>query len=342
VNNVLTDVAGLRVGHAQNEVLRSGVTCVLFDSPAIAAISLLGGAPAARESALLGLDMTVERIHAVVLSGGSTFGLDATSGVQAALREDFALLPPSLGTRVPLVVQASLFDLTNGGDKAWGRYSPYADLGYAAARAARGGDFPLGSVGAGTGATTATVKGGLGSASMVTPCGCTVAALVAANPIGSATVGDTGFFWAAPFEQGQEFGGLGLPPRIPPEDLRLRMKPPSWGTTIGIVATDAALTAAQAHRLAVAGQDGVARAVLPAHLAGDGDTIFAAATGMRAPVASQQQLAELCLAATMVTARAIARAIFAARYFGQPGEQPCWHTRFGQGSQVAPAEQELS
>jgi len=232
---------------------------------------------------------------------------------------------------VPLVVQASLFDLTNGGDKSWGRYSPYADLGYQAAREARGDDLLLGSVGAGTGATTATVKGGLGSASMITPDGSTVAALVAANPIGSATVGDTGFFWAAPFEQGQEFGGLGLPPRIVPEDLRLRMKPPSWGTTVGIVATDAALTAAQAYRLAVAGQGGVARAVLPAHLAGDGDTIFAAATGVCASVATQAQLAELCLAATLVTARAIARAIFAARSLGRPGEQPCWHSRFGLG-----------
>jgi L-aminopeptidase/D-esterase-like protein len=159
---------------------------------------------------------------------------------------------------------------------------------------------------------------------------------VAANPIGSATVGDTGFFWAAPFEQSQEFGGRGLPSSIAAGDLRLRMKPPAWGTTIGVVATDATFTAAQAHRLAIAAQDGVARAVLPAHLAGDGDTIFAAATGLRAPVASLEQLAELCLAATLVTARAIARAIFAARSNGRPGEQPCWHTRFGQPTGDAP------
>jgi L-aminopeptidase/D-esterase-like protein len=165
---------------------------------------------------------------------------------------------------------------------------------------------------------------------MVTPGGYVVAALVAANPIGSATVGDTGFFWAAPFEQGQEFGGLGFPPRIGADDLRLRMKPPSWGTTIGIVATDADLTPPQANRLAIAGQDGVARAVLPAHLAGDGDTIFAAATGARGPVSSLEKFSELCLAATLVTARAIARAIFTARSSGQQGEQPCWHTRFGQ------------
>jgi len=332
MNNLLTDVAGLRVGHAQDDTLRSGVTCVLFDRPAIAAVSLLGGAPAARETALLGLDMTVERIHAVVFSGGSTFGLDATSGVQAALREDFAGDPPSLRIRVPLVVQSSLFDLTNGGEKSWGRYSPYAEFGYQAARAALAETFALGSVGAGTGATTATVKGGLGSASMVTPDGSIVAALVAANPIGSATIGDTGYFWAAPFEQGQEFGGLGQKPHIGAEDLRLRMKPPAWGTTIGIVATDATLTAAQAHRLAIAGQGGVARAVLPAHLAGDGDTIYAAATGARAPVTSPEQLAELCLAATLVTARAVARGIFAAHATGRPGELDSWQARFGQGT----------
>jgi L-aminopeptidase/D-esterase-like protein len=329
VNNLLTDVAGLRVGHAQDDRLRSGVTCVLFDTPAIAAASLLGGAPAARETALLGLDMTVERIHAVVLSGGSTFGLDATAGVQAALREDFAHLPPSIATRIPLVVQASLFDLTNGGEKAWGRYAPYADFGYAAARAASAEIFALGSAGAGTGATTATAKGGLGSASMVTPEGSTVAALVAVNAIGSATVGDTAHFWAAPFEQGQEFGGLGPKPHVVPEDLQLRMKPRAWGTTIGIVATDAALTAQQAHRLAIAGQDGVARAVLPAHLAGDGDIIFAAATATRPPVTSMEHLSELCLAATLVTARAIARGIFEARSSGLPGEQDSWRARFG-------------
>ncbi len=330
--NLLSDVAGLRVGHAGCDTLRSGVTVILFDQPAVAAVSMLGGAPAARETALLGLDMIVERINAVVLSGGSTFGLDATAGVQAALREDLPPLPPDLPgypiSRVPIVVQASLFDLANGGDKAWGRFSPYAAFGHAAVRAAGDGAFALGTAGAGIGATTATVKGGLGSASMVTPHGHTVAALVAANPVGTATMGGTRHFWAAPFEQGAEFGGLGLPAPSA-DDLRLRMKTGAPGTTIGIVACDAGLTPAQVHRMAVLGQDGVARGVLPAHLARDGDTMFGAATGARLLGEADDAFNEICLAATLVTARAIARGVFEARSAGRPGEQACWHARFG-------------
>ncbi len=326
--NLLTDIAGIRVGHADDDALRSGVTAILFDQPAIASISILGGSPAGRDTALLDPEMTVDRVHAVVLSGGSAFGLDATSGVQAALREDFATLPPSAHVRVPIVVQASLFDLSNGGDKAWARYSPYASLGYDAARAAAAGAFALGSAGAGTGATTATVKGGVGSASMVTSQGHIVAALVVVNAVGSATIGDTPYFWAAPFERDAEFGGLGMP-ACTEADLRLRMKMPAWGTTIGIVATDALLTPIQARRLAILGQDGLARAVLPAHLAGDGDTIFAVSTGARAMRSEAEVFAELCLAATLVTARATARGVFEARPSGRAGEQADWKTRFG-------------
>jgi len=332
--NLLTDIPGIRVGHATDEILRSGVTAVLFDRPATAAVSILGGSPASREAALLDLDMVVEQVHAVVLSGGSTFGLDATAGVQAALREDFAALPAVPFARIPLVVQASLFDLVNGGDKAWGRYSPYAALGHAAARAAEAGAFALGSVGAGTGATTATVKGGLGSASMVTPQGHRVAALVAVNAVGTATIGDGPHFWAAPFERDAEFGGRGLP-AFREDDLRLRVKPADvWGTTIGLVATDAILTPAQAKRLAILGQDGVARAVLPAHLPRDGDTIFGLSTGQRGLDDGHDAFSDICLAATLVTARAVARGVFAARSRARPGEQPCWHTRFGVGQPI--------
>ena len=328
--NLLTDIPGIRVGHAGDPALRSGVTVVLFDRPAIASASLLGGAPASREAALLELDMTVEHVQAVVLSGGSTYGLDATSGVQAALREDFAARPVPNLIRVPLVVQASLFDLANGGDKGWGRYPPYAGLGYDAARAAGTGRFDLGSVGAGLGATTATLKGGLGSASMTTPEGHRVAALVAVNAVGTATIGDGPHFWSAPFERDAEFGALGLPASFSEDELRLRVKPVAvWGTTIGIVATDASLTAKQARRLAILAQDGVARAVLPAHLPRDGDTVFGVSTGARPLAGGDPELSGLCLAATLVMARAIARGVFEARSQGQPGEQPCWHSRFG-------------
>lgn len=330
MQNLLTDIPGLRVGHASDDTLRSGVTAILLDRPMIAASSILGGAPASREGALLGLEMAVERVHAVVLSGGSTYGLDAAAGVQAALREDYASQAPVPFVRVPIVVQASLFDLTNGGDKGWGRWSPYAELGYQAARQAEAGRLALGSVGAGTGATTATCKGGLGSASMTTRHGHRVAALVAVNAVGTVTIGDTPHFWAAPFERGAEFGGLGMKPTIDEADLRLRIKPAgAWGTTIGIVATDAALTGAQASRLAILAQDGVARAVLPAHLPRDGDTMFAVSSGGRTLQGSDDELSDLCLAATLVTARAIARGVFEARSTGLPSEQPCWHARFG-------------
>jgi len=230
------------------------------------------------------------------------------------------------------VVQASLFDLANGGDKDWEGFSPYAALGMRAALAAAPGAFALGSAGAGLGANTATVKGGIGSASMLTTQGFAVAALVAVNAVGSVTVGDGPHFWAAPFERGAEFGGLGLPP-VAPDDLRLRVKPSalpclSAGTTIGLVATDAALTPAQTRRLAILAQDGLARAVLPAHLSRDGDTMFAASTGQRKPE-DDEAFEELCLGATLVTARAIARGVFEARSLGRPGELPCWHTLFG-------------
>ncbi len=156
---------------------------------------------------------SIERIDAVVLSGGSAFGLDAAGGAQAALRAAgrgglFA------GQRVPLVAQAILFDMANGGDKNWGLHAPHRDFGLEATRAAAAGQFALGSVGAGTGAATATCKGGLGSASARTPQGHSVAALAAVNAMGSATIGDGPHFWAAPFEQDAEFGGLGWPDRI--------------------------------------------------------------------------------------------------------------------------------
>ena len=211
-------MAGIAVGHATDLALGSGVTAILFDRPATAAVCVLGGAPGGRDTGLLAPEMTVEAVDAIVLSGGSAFGLDAAGGVQAALREmgrGYAVR----GARMPIVPQAIIFDLLNGGDKDWGRFSPYRELGYAAAqaalaatgRAARGGDFALGSVGAGTGATTATVKGGLGSASARTAAGHTVGAIAAVNAVGSPLIGTGPWFWAAPFERDNEFGGLGWP-----------------------------------------------------------------------------------------------------------------------------------
>ncbi|GBQ88095.1 P1 family peptidase [Gluconobacter albidus] len=329
--NLLTDIPGIRVGHSEDLSLRTGVTVILFDNPVTASGSFPGGAPALRETALLEPENLVEHIHAVVLSGGSTYGLDATTGVQAWLREQFgnATLPP--GTiRVPIVVQASLYDLPAGGQTSWGRYSPYADMGHQAAGNASHGRFRLGTAGAGTGATTSTLRGGLGSASTRTPAGHHVAALVAVNAVGTATIGDGPHFWSTPFEQGREFGGLGMPAHLTPEDLRLRSKWASvTGTTIGLIATDATLTKTQARRLAILAQDGVARGVFPAHLPLDGDAMIGVSTREK-PAPAPQEWTEILHAATQVTARAIARGVYEAGPLPGTTALPTWQQRFGQ------------
>jgi L-aminopeptidase/D-esterase-like protein len=329
MRNLLTDVAGIRVGHAGDERLGSGVTAIVFDEPAVVSVATLGGAPGSRDTAMLAPGMTVRRIDAVVLSGGSVYGLDAAGGVQAVLRAEGRGV--GIGRmRVPLVSQAILFDLLNGGDKEWGRFSPYREMGFAAMQALSGGDFALGSVGAGLGATTPTVKGGLGSASMRAASGHVVGAIVAVNAVGSPLVGDGPHFWAAPFEVGGEFGGLGWPARVTPADLAPRLKgapPPATATTIGLVATDAALTKEQALRLALMANDGLARAILPAHAPMDGDTVFAAATGGGAPV-SDQELTLLGHAATLVMARAIGRGVYEATALPWEGALVGWKERF--------------
>src|SRR6185369_10043672 len=179
MRNLITDVSGLRVGHADDAKLGSGTTVVLFDQPAVASVDIRGGGPGTRETALLDPSQTVEGIDAIVLAGGSAFGLDAASGAQAYLREQgrgFAVRE----ARVPIVPAAILFDLLSGGDKNWGRYPPYRELGYEATKNAAH-DFALGSVGAGMGATTVNLKSGIGSASAQTRDGITVGAIAAAN-----------------------------------------------------------------------------------------------------------------------------------------------------------------
>ncbi|MPT21603.1 MAG: peptidase S58 family protein, partial [Starkeya sp.] len=255
MRNLITDVAGLTVGNATDLALASGVTVLLFDEPTVASVDVRGGGPGTRETDLLAPDETVGAVHALTLSGGSAFGLDAAGGVAAALAERGIGFPVG-DARVPIVPGAVLFDLLNGGDKNWGRFPPYRDLGYAAVHAA-GRDFPLGTVGAGTGATTVDLKGGLGSASMVAATGHTVGALVAVNACGATNFPGGPHFWAAPFEQEGEFGGLGLPHPLPPLPARPPLKglPPGANTTIAIVATDAVLTKAQCKRLAVMAHD---------------------------------------------------------------------------------------
>ena len=307
--NLITDVPGLRVGNAHDHALRSGATVLLGDHPFTAAVHVMGGAPGTRETDLLAPDRLVQAVDALVLSGGSAFGLDAASGVAdglAATGRGFAV-----GTaRVPIVPGAILFDLLNGGDKAWSA-NPYKGLGQMALAAA-GSDFLIGSAGAGYGALTGRWKGGLGSASAVLDCGLTVGALVAVNALGSATVGDGPWFWAAPWEIGGEFGGLGLPGSFRATDEPLPRKRLGEATTIAIIATDAVLTQAQALRMATAAQDGMARALVPSHTPLDGDLVFAAATGDRPLADPMADTFALGHAAACVLARAIARAVYLA------------------------------
>ncbi|MFZ5963449.1 P1 family peptidase [Thalassococcus sp. BH17M4-6] len=307
--NLITDVPGLRVGHAEDAALKSGATVLTADAPFPCSYAVQGGAPGTRETDLLEPDKTVPGVDALVLSGGSAFGLAAAQGVMDALAEvgrGFAVGP----ARVPLVPAAILFDLLNGGDKDWAQ-NPYPALGRAALQTAST-DFGLGSVGAGTGALTAMHKGGLGSASLRLDDGTTVGALVAANPLGSVTTPSERHFWAAPFEVNAEFGGLGPDPahglQPLPQSRKSAAMSQGGNTTIAIVATDARLDKAGCKRMAVAAHDGIARAILPAHTPFDGDLVFALSTGARD--ATDPGL--LGHAAAVCLARAIARAVWEA------------------------------
>jgi D-aminopeptidase len=326
LRNLITDVEGVRVGHAGDARLGSGVTAIVFEEPAVASVDLRGGGPGTRETALLDPAQTVSGIDAIALSGGSAFGLDAASGVQAWLREQgrgFAVRT----ARVPIVPGAILFDLLSGGAKEWERYPPYRELGYQAANSAKA-DCALGSVGAGLGANTVNLKGGIGSASEIAD-GITIGALAAVNAAGSVTIGDSRYFWAAPFEREKEFGGAGLPASIPPTALEPRFKGSAGAnTTLVVVATDAILSKAQARRIAVMAQTGVARAIYPVHTPLDGDVLFTAATGKKELSEPLHAIARLGSVAANVTARAIARAVYEATALPFPGALPSWQDKF--------------
>lgn len=325
-----TTLAGVRIGHADDERLVSGVTAILFDTPTVASHAVLGGAAATRDTDCLAPDATVPAIDAIVLSGGSGFGLDAASGVQAYLREHGRGFPVG-AMHVPIVPSAVLFDLSNGGDKDWGRFPPYRDLGYAAAKSADL-SFELGSVGAGLGASTVTLKGGIGAAETTTASGHTVLAVAAVNALGSAVIGPGPHFWAAPYERDAEFGGLGLPPRLSADDVRAAWKGAcAPATTIAAVLTDATLDKARARRLAVAAHDGLARSLRVAHAALDGDTVFLAGTGANPAVIDAHTLTELGVAAADSLARAVATAVYEARRPATWNGPPAWRELFGCG-----------
>lgn len=315
--NRITDVAGLKVGQSQDLRARTGVTVILPDRPAVAAVDVRGGGPGTRETDLLNADTLVDAVDAIVLSGGSVYGLAAADGVVNALGaagRGYRVgpgLPPA-----PIVPGAILFDLGNGGDKAWGTAPPYAALG-AEALAHADTLFQLGAFGAGTGAKAGQLQGGTGSASLIDADGITVGALACVNPGGSVIVPGSHAFWAWPFEIDGEFGGVrpDLLQSVAPDDWGLASRSPALreNTTLAVVATDVILTPGQAKRLAVMAQDGLARAIRPVHTLFDGDVVFALSSGARPlPEPWAASLSLLGERAANCLARAIAHGVYAA------------------------------
>jgi L-aminopeptidase/D-esterase-like protein len=315
--NLITDVPGLTLGHATHPVIATGVTTLLCDGAWAAGVDVRGGGPGTRETEALAAENAVARVHAIVLSGGSVFGLGAADGVTAVLSDRGTGLQLQPGVpAVPIVPAAVLYDLTVAASD-WGVEPPYRQLGMdSVAQAAR--DFTLGSVGAGRGARAGLVKGGIGSASLVLGDGLVVGALVAANPIGSAFMPDGRTYWAWPFEIDGEFGGLRPAADMPrsdpvPDQSRLGAIgrfTAGANTTLGVIAVSAGLTPAECKRVAMMAQDGLARAIRPAHTPFDGDTIFAIAKGVPLGDNRMVAVAEIGSAAADCLARAIARAVF--------------------------------
>lgn len=322
--NLITDVDGIHVGNAQDDTLRSGVTVVLPDDGAVAGLEIRGGAPGTRETDAADPSCLVDKVHGVVLAGGSVFGLAAADAVTtwlAARGTGFSFREqPHV---CPIVQAANLFDLTNEGDKNWGTEPPYHGLGTLACEAAAK-HFDLGNNGAGHGALAGIYKGGLGSASAMWET-YTTGAVVAVNAFGSPVIPGTGRLWAEELELNGEFGGrpageilvAETNPEAETKAQRLRSAATvGQNTTIGVVATDAALTPAQARRLAIMAADGMSRALRPIHTPFDGDVVFALATGTKTGEISPLELAFLGTVAADCMTRAIGRAIWEARTVG--------------------------
>ncbi|MFD9869637.1 P1 family peptidase [Streptomyces niveus] len=339
INDALTDVAGIRVGHARvaGDRALTGTTVVLApEGGAVAAVDVRGGGPGTRETDALDPRNLVQRVEAVVLTGGSAYGLDSAAGVMAWLEEHGrgVRVGPDPSQVVPVVPAACVFDLGRGGD--W-RARPDASTGRAAVEAAArtesGTPVTEGAVGAGTGAVVGQLKGGVGTASVALPSGITVAALVVANAAGSAVDPLTGVLYGRYFQ-----GRPGHPPAGVHEaalarlaGIRERDGRPPLNTTLAVVATDADLSKAQAQKLAGTAHDGIARAVRPVHLLNDGDTVFTLATGER-PLEAGDPLAlnELLAAGADAVTRAIVRAMVAAEgVYGPGGTFPAYRDLYG-------------
>jgi len=325
--NLITDVPGILVGQAEDQAGISGTTVVLAEMPAVASVDVRGGAPGSRETELLGPGTLVDHIDAVVLSGGSAFGLDAAAGVMDWLAEAGRGGFTVGSAIVPIVPAAILFDLGFPGRRSWTGEPPYRALGRQAVAAA-GKDFRLGNAGAGLGAKSGRLKGGIGSASLVLTGGAVVGAVVAVNSWGATVRPDCGRLWAADLALA---GEIARQPPIPETALNLEdfsqcgSGVPGVSTTIAVVATDAALDKGRCRRLAIMAQDGLARAIRPVHTPFDGDTVFALSTGIGPPV-DPAVLTRLGSAAADCLACAVMRAVLAAEPLGGI---PSWRQLWG-------------
>lgn len=332
--NLITDVKGIKVGNASDRDLRSGTTVLSGTSQLTASYQVMGGAPGTKDTDLLEPDKIVKKIDAVVLSGGSAFGLDACSGVMEILQKEGKGYQTRSGSVIPIVPGAIIFDLYADQHEKWNS-NPYRALG-AKAYKNMSENFELGSVGAGTGALTASFKGGLGSASIVLKNGITVGALVVTNPVGSVTTPSDKYFWASPFEINGEFGNLGPDTnknlisenifnsrKSNIQSFNLETSSTIENTTIAIVATDANINKAECKRVATVAHDGIARAIIPSHTHADGDLVFCVSTNLKQLNNPIMDTLEIGIAASNCLTRAIAKSI----YHVQPSDNdllPCW------------------
>lgn len=345
--NLITDIVGISVGHAQDDAVMTGVSVVVPDRACVAACAVPGGGPGTRETDALQPANLVECVDAISLAGGSVYGLDAASAVTSVLGAQgrgYAMGGPPVPS--PIVPAAILFDIGNGGNKDWGNTPPYHRLGAQACQALSD-SFPLGNIGAGYGAQAGQLKGGLGSASALLdgpmlegaiPDGAMqVGALLAVNPVGSVCDAN-GTFWAQhlalDYNGTPEFGWPDAPAASavgahPLAGSKMAGLAAGANTTIGVIAVAADLTPAEAQRVAIMAQDGLARAIRPVHTPFDGDALFVLATGAQ-PLAEQAELRPLALTvlgalAADCVARAIARAVWCA---GDTGFAPAYQTQF--------------
>lgn len=322
-SNTLSDVAGLSIGCAEDRGAVTGVTVIVPDARAVCGADVRGGGPGTRETDALAAENLVDAVDAVVLAGGSVYGLAAADGVVAAMGAEgkgFALTDLPGVPRSPVIPAAILYDLANGGNKTWGDAPPYAELGKRA-YAARSREVKLGNAGAGFGAKAGALKGGQGSASIVTQDGFTIAALACVNCWGSATMPNSRAFWAYPFEIDGEFGAV-------KPDLTAAFDAEDWGgakiaaqsranTTIACVAVDADLAPAEAKRIAQMASAGLARAIRPVYAPFDGDVVFALATAQKQmPAPRALSIARFGALAADCLTRAIARGVYAAESVG--------------------------